>query len=136
MVHVNLAQLVEIFEQLVLTQVKGHVDVSWCCYGFHCCNDAAINYVVHSTWGSGTPSRQLWMRWEHSRARVLVSQTTPLPATPSPQLQVNFHPDAPPPRNTLPLLLSSHTNPIKPDHTPKFLCSLLFHLYTRVSELL
>ncbi len=28
LVHVNLAQIVEIFEQLVSTQVKGHVDVS------------------------------------------------------------------------------------------------------------
>ena len=28
--HVNLAQLVEIFEQLVTTQVKGQVDVSLC----------------------------------------------------------------------------------------------------------
>lgn len=27
LVHVNLAQLAEIFEQLVTTQVKGHVDV-------------------------------------------------------------------------------------------------------------
>ena len=28
LVHVNLAQLIEIFEQLVTSQVRGHVDVS------------------------------------------------------------------------------------------------------------